>query len=77
MGLEPKIVHFRARQLPRPKLPFLVTQPVDVVAEIARDRISAARSDLRPELLMTDSQHPGAAATAMATTADALRGTER
>mgnify|MGYP003317865435 CR=1 FL=1 len=39
MGLEPKIVHFRARQLPRPELPFLVTQLVDEVAEIARDRI--------------------------------------
>ena len=38
MGLEPKIVHFRARQLPRPELPFLVTWLVDEVAEIARDR---------------------------------------
>ena len=51
MGLEPKIVHFRARQLPRPELPFLVTQLVDEVAEIARDRIEiewrlrGARSD--------------------------------
>ena len=39
MGLEPKIVHFRARQLPRPELPFLVTRLVYEVAEIARDRI--------------------------------------
>ena len=39
MGLEPKIVHFRARQLPRPELPFLVTRLVDEVAEIARDRL--------------------------------------
>ena len=41
MGLEPKIVHFRARQLPRPELPFkafLVNWLVDEVAEIARDR---------------------------------------
>ena len=51
MGLEPKIVHFRARQLPRPELPFLATQLVDEVAEIARDRIEIewrlrrARSD--------------------------------
>ncbi len=39
MGLEPKIVHFRARQLPRPELPFLATQLVDEVTEIARDRL--------------------------------------
>ena len=39
MGLEPKIVHFRARQLPRPELPFLVTRLVVEVAEIERDRI--------------------------------------
>ena len=39
MGLEPKIVHFRARQLPRPELPFLVTRLVDEVAEIVRDRL--------------------------------------
>ena len=51
MGLEPKIVHFRARQLPRPELPFLATQLVDEVAEIARDRLEiewrlrSARSD--------------------------------
>ena len=51
MGLEPNIVHFRARQLPRPELPFLATQLVDEVAEIARDRLEikwrlkSARSD--------------------------------
>ena len=51
MGLEPKIVNFRARQLPRPELPFLVTRLVDEVAEIARDRLEiewrlkGARSD--------------------------------
>ena len=51
MGLEPKIVHFRARQLPRPELPFLATRLVDEVAEIARDRLEIesglrdARSD--------------------------------
>ena len=39
MGLEPKIVHFRARQLPLPELPFLATRLVDEVTEIARDRI--------------------------------------
>ena len=39
MGLEPKIVHFRARQLPRPELPFLATWRMHEVAEIARDRI--------------------------------------
>ena len=51
MGLEPKIVHFRARQLPRPELPFLANRLVDEVAEIDRDRIEiewrleGARSD--------------------------------
>ena len=51
MGLEPKIVHVRARQLPRPELPFLATRLVDEAAEIARDRIEiewrlrGARSD--------------------------------
>ena len=39
MGLEPKIVHFRARQLPRPELPFLATRRVHEVTEIDRDRI--------------------------------------
>ena len=39
MELELKIVHFRARQLPRPELPFLVSRFVDEVAEIARYRL--------------------------------------
>ena len=38
MGLEPKVVHFRGRQLPGPELPFLVPRLVDEVAEIDRDR---------------------------------------
>ena len=38
MELEPDIVRFRARQLPRPELPFLVTWLVREVAEITRDR---------------------------------------
>ena len=48
MGLEPKIVHFRARQLPRPELPFLVTQLVD---EIERDRIEIEwRLEVQPQI---------------------------
>ena len=43
MGLEPKIVKFRDRELPRrpetPELPFLATRLVYEVAEIARDRM--------------------------------------
>ena len=39
MGLEPKIVNFRARRLPWPGLPFLATQRVHEVTEIDRDRI--------------------------------------
>ena len=39
MGLEPKVVHFCARQLLRPELPFLVTRLLDEVAEIALDRL--------------------------------------
>ena len=39
MGLEPKVVHFRARQLLRPELPFLATWLVDEAADIARDRL--------------------------------------
>ena len=39
MGLEPKIVHFRSRQLLRPELPFLATQLVNEVTKIAQDRI--------------------------------------
>ena len=38
MGLEPKIINFRARQLMQPELPFLVTRLVSEVLEIARDR---------------------------------------
>ena len=51
MGLEPEIVHFRARRLPRPELPFLATRRAHEVAEVARDRLEiewrlkAARSD--------------------------------
>ena len=36
MGLEPKIVQFRARRLPLPELPFLA---IWTVREVERDRI--------------------------------------
>ena len=42
MGLEPKIVHFRARQLLRPELPFLATGLVDEAAEIVPQLAQAA-----------------------------------
>ena len=38
MGLEPKIIIYRARQLMRPELPFLVTRLVSKVLEIARGK---------------------------------------